>query len=99
MDDICNTLAQELSQAIARAVAEDPRVTACQEQAREQGFDMRVSLEAVIGFAPRIAVPKSTALAPSKPGTSRPYEVSKNDKRFLRALRITADDQQNSEVE
>ena len=53
MDDVVNRLARELSDAIAGAVADDPRVEACRERARAAGFEMRVSLEAVIGFVNR----------------------------------------------
>ena len=50
MDDVVNRMARELSDAIAAAVAEDPRIEACRERARAAGFEMKVSLEAVIGF-------------------------------------------------
>ena len=54
MDDVVNRIARELSDAIAAAVAEDARVEACRERARAAGFEMRVSLEAVIGFVNRV---------------------------------------------
>ena len=53
MDDVVNRMARELSDAIAAAVADDPRVEACRERARAAGFELRVSLEAVIGFVNR----------------------------------------------
>ena len=53
MDDVVNRMAKELSDAIAAAVGEDARVEACRERARAAGFEMRVSLEAVIGFVNR----------------------------------------------
>ena len=53
MDDVVNRMAKELSDAIAAAVAEDARVEACRERARAAGFEMKVSLEAVIGFVNR----------------------------------------------
>jgi hypothetical protein len=46
-------MARELSDAIAAAVAEDPRVEACRERARAAGFEMKLSLEAIIGFVNR----------------------------------------------
>src|SRR5215210_757061 len=55
MDDVVNRLARELSDAIAAAVAEDARIEACRERARAAGFEMKVSLEAVIGFMNRTA--------------------------------------------
>ena len=53
MDSLVNQLARELTEAIAAAVADDARVEACREKARAAGFDMRVSLDAVIGFINR----------------------------------------------
>ena len=53
MDDVMNRMARELSDAIATAVAEDPRVEACRERVRAAGYEMRVQLEAVIGFVNR----------------------------------------------
>ena len=102
MDDVVNRLARELSDAIAAAVAEDPRVEACRERARAAGFEMKVSLEAVIGFLSR-----TTPGALAKVGTQqkasraerRNLEMSANDRRFLRSLRIAADEAQEKEVE
>src|SRR5207249_3541708 len=50
MDDVVNRMAKELSDAIAAAVAEDTRVEAVRERARAAGFEMKISLEAVIGL-------------------------------------------------
>ena len=104
MDDVVNRMAKELSDAIAAAVGEDARVEACRERARAAGFDMRVSLEAVIGFVNRTqpgafaraaAVPQQKALPPQR----RAFEISANDRRFLRSLRIASDETQEKEVE
>jgi hypothetical protein len=95
-------MARELSDAIAAAVAEDPRVEACRERARAAGFEMRLSLEAIIGFVNR--TPASLArISPAQKTTRaadrRNFEISANDKRFLRSLRIAADETQEKEVE
>jgi hypothetical protein len=100
MDDVVNRMARELSDAIAAAVAEDARVEACRERARAAGFEMKVSLEAVIGFVNR----NTNALARISPAQRqraerRPLEMSANDRRFLRSLRIAADEAQEKEVE
>jgi hypothetical protein len=103
MDDVVNRLARELSDAIAAAVAEDARVEACRERARAAGFELKVSLEAVIGFMSRNNPAALAKLpAPQKAGRAvdrRPFEISANDKRFLRSLRIAADETQEKEVE
>ena len=103
MDDVVNRLARELSDAISAAVADDVRVEAARERARAAGFEMKVTLEAVIGFMSRS---NSTALAKVTAGplkasrtVDRCFEISANDKRFLRSLRIAADEAQEKEVE
>jgi hypothetical protein len=94
MDDVVNRFAKELADAIAAAVAENPQVEACRAKAREAGFDMRVTLEAVVGFMNRNngnAVTKITTPARLLPG-KRSFDLTSNDKRFLRSLRIQADE-------
>ena len=103
MDDVVNRLARELSDAIAAAVAEDARVEACRERARAAGFEMKVSLEAIIGFVNRSnqgALQKVGAITKTtRAAERRNFEISANDKRFLRSLRIAADETQEKEVE
>ncbi len=102
MDDVMNRMARELSDAIAAAVAEDPRVEACRERVRAAGYEMRVQLEAVIGFVNRTtpgALAKVGTPVKATRGERRPLEMSANDRRFLRSLRIAADETQEKEVE
>jgi hypothetical protein len=111
MDDVVNRMAKELSDAIAAAVAEDARVEACRERARAAGFEMRVSLEAVIGFVNRTqpgpvarpataATPQQAQQQKALPAAQRrQFEISANDKRFLRSLRIASDETTEKEVE
>jgi hypothetical protein len=102
MDDVVNRLARELADAIAATVADDPRVEACRERARAAGYEMKVSLEATVGFASRQTqgalakvAPNARALAPR-----RNLEMSATDRRFLRSLRISADEStEQKEVE
>jgi hypothetical protein len=96
MDDV-NRFARELADAIAAAVAGNPEVEACRERARAAGYDMRVSLEAVVGFASRDAnrekgakVAKVSTPARLLP-PQRTFDITANDRRFLRSLRIAAD--------
>ncbi|MCC7007254.1 MAG: hypothetical protein IT184_00400 [Acidobacteria bacterium] len=99
MDALVNQLARELSAAISQAVAQDPRVDACREKARAAGFDLRVSLEAVIGFADRSATGQGKANAARRQGQRAGVEMSANDRRFLKSLRISADEAAEKEVE
>ena len=98
MDSLVNQLARELTDAIAAAVADDARIEACREKARAAGLDMRVSLEAVIGFVDR---EKGTARtgSPRKSKERSSLEMSANDRRFLKSLRISADEPTEKEVE
>ena len=92
MDDV-NQYARELADAIAAAVAENPRVEACRERARQAGYEMRVTLEAVVGFMNRTnGGPVAKVAAPARvlPARKAP-EITANDRRFLRSLRIAAD--------
>ena len=77
MDDVVNRFARELADAIAAAVAENPQVEACREKARAAGFEMKVTPQA----RPVRDVQQR-----------RTFEVTANDRRFLRSLRIAADE-------
>lgn len=95
MDDVVNRFARELADAIAAAVAESPQVEACREKARAAGFEMKVTLEAVVGFVSRSqtgALVKANGPARATPHPKRTLEVTANDRRFLRSLRIAADE-------
>jgi hypothetical protein len=96
MDDVVNRFARELADAIAAAVAENPQVEACREKARAAGFEMKVTLEAVVGFVSRSRTAALTKVAaPARavvPQPRRTFDVTANDRRFLRSLRIAADE-------
>jgi hypothetical protein len=95
MDDVVNRFAKELADAIAAAVAENAQVEACRARAREAGFDMRVTLEAVVGFVSRnngTAVTRITTPARLLPARSSGFDLTTNDRRFLRSLRIGSEE-------
>ena len=99
MDDV-NRFARELADAIAAAVSDHPKVDACRERARAAGYEMRVTLEAVVGFVSRDKDKEKDkeklALAPGKAAArltpAQAFEITTNDRRFLRSLRIAADE-------
>ncbi|MCC7242809.1 MAG: hypothetical protein IT180_12850 [Acidobacteria bacterium] len=99
MDDVVNRFARELADAIAVAVASSAEVEACRERARAAGYEMKVNLEAVVGFVtrgqaaegPGAAVPAKVAVARAV-APRKPYEMTVNDRRFLRSLRIAAEE-------
>ena len=78
MDDVVNRFARELADAIAAAVAENPQVEACRERARAAGFEMKVTLEAVVGFVSRTKCDRSKLSGEagrrrSRPGRGSPH--------------------------
>lgn len=100
MDDVINRFARELADSIATAVSESAEVEACRERARVAGYEMKVNLEAVVGFVNRgqpqiegAALPAKVVAATSKALVPRkPLDMTVNDRRFLRSLRIAAEE-------
>ena len=95
MDDAQNRIARELADAVAAAVAQSADVDACRDRARAAGYHLKVTLEATVGFAPvpghEPAEGTVDADDASLPTDDPPaFEVSANDRRFLRSLRIAA---------
>ena len=103
MDDVVNRLARELADAIAASVADDPQVEACREKARAAGFEMKVTLEAVVGFVNRATTAEKGGAMVKVPTPAkvvagrRAFDMTANDRRFLRSLRIAADEQSKKE--
>ena len=93
MDDAVNRLARDMADAIAAAVASDPRIGVCRDKARAEGYEMQVSIEAVIGFAPQPASAAAGGAQSGQSGSSRrSADMTAHDRRFLRSLRIAADE-------
>ncbi|MBM3751455.1 MAG: hypothetical protein FJW21_09800 [Acidimicrobiia bacterium] len=106
MDSVMNQLARELAEIISTVVADDARVEACREHARAAGFDMRVALDAAVTFVPLNAAGAAAgqALVPvtgvrALPVPKPQIEMTANDRRFLKSLRISADEATEKEVE
>ena len=99
MDSVMKQLARELTEAVSAAVAADARVEACREKARAAGYDMRVSLEAVVAFASREAAAGGKGAGAKRAAARFGLEMSANDRRFLKSLRISADEATEKEVE
>ena len=99
MDSLVNQLARELTQAVSAAVASDPRVEACREKARAAGLELRLSLEAVVAFSSRDAGTQSKGQGGRRAANRTGLEMSANDRRFLKSLKISADETTEKEVE
>ena len=96
VDSVIQQLARELSESISAAIAADPRIEACREKARAEGYELQLSLDASVGFAAAEGVSK----VPQKRAASRPAaEMTATDRRFLKSLRIAADEPTPKEVE
>jgi hypothetical protein len=97
MDDVVNRFARELADSIAAAVSESAEVEACRERARAAGYEMKVNLEAVVGFVNR-GQPQGENAEAAKASVSKalvprkPFDMTVNDRRFLRSLRIAAEE-------
>ena len=70
---------------------EDPGIEACREKARAAGYEMQVSLEAVIGFGNRNGTQALAKVGAPAPPRAKRMDITANDRRFLRSLRIAAD--------
>ena len=92
MDSVMKQLARELTEAVSAVVSKDARVEACREKARAAGYDMRVSLEAVVSFTSRDADSNSKSSGARKASNKLGLDMSANDRRFLKSLRIAADE-------
>ena len=94
MDDVQNRFARELADAVAAAVAQSADVERCRERARSAGYHLHLTLDATVGFA-TLAGHEGPEPAPDGLVVSDElplFEVNANDRRFLRSLRIAADE-------
>jgi hypothetical protein len=94
MDDVQNRFARELADAVAAAVAQSADVERCRERARAAGYHLHLTLDATVGFAPLAGhETEDAAQTADAPAEELPvFEVNANDRRFLRSLRIAADE-------
>jgi hypothetical protein len=100
VDSVMQQLARELSEAIAAAMAADPRIESCREKARAEGYELKLSLDASVGFvATGDGTAAKRALAPRRSPARPAAEMTATDRRFLKSLRIAADEPAEKEVE
>jgi len=100
VDSVMQQLARELSEAIAAAIAADPRIETCREKARAEGYELQLSLDASVGFVVSADRGVAQRVIASKRAPARPVaEMTVTDRRFLKSLRIAADEPAEKEVE
>jgi len=90
-------LAEEVGATLRRVLAESPQVAHCLSRIRAEGYDVSVVLEATIGFS-RTGRPDE-AVAPAfdvrvEKAEPLPLRMTALDKKFLRSLKITVDDEE-----
>ncbi len=88
-------LADEVGATLRRVLAESPQIAQCLSRIRAEGYDVSVVLEATIGFS-RTA-PSEAEAVPSfdvrvEKADPAPLRMTPLDKKFLRSLKITVDD-------
>jgi hypothetical protein len=88
-------LADEVGTILRRVLAESPQIAQCLSRIRAEGYDVSIVLEATIGFS-RTARPNA---APSfdvrvEKADPLPLRMTPLDKKFLRSLKITVDDEE-----
>jgi hypothetical protein len=99
VDSVMQQLARELSEAVSAAIAADPRIEACREKARAEGYELKLSLDASVGFVPLEPI-AGAQRTPHKRSATRPAaEMTATDRRFLKSLRIAAEEPTPKEVE
>ncbi len=90
-------LADEVGATLRRVLAESPQVAHCLSRVRAEGYEVSVVLEATIGFS-RTSRPDPAA-APAfdvrvEKADPAPLRMTPLDKKFLRSLKITVDDEE-----
>ena len=90
-------MAEEVGAALRRVLAESPQVAHCPSRIRAEGYDVSVVLEATIGFS-RTGRPDAAAAPAFQVRVERaeplPLRMTPLDKKFLRSLKITVDDEE-----
>lgn len=100
VDSVMQQLAKELSEAISAAIAADPRIEACREKARAEGYELKLSLDASVGFVASADIDATAKSVTPRRAPQRPaVEMTATDRRFLKSLRIAADETAHKEVE
>jgi hypothetical protein len=89
-------LTEEVGATLRRVLSESTRVAHCLNRIRAEGYDVSVVLEATVGFT-RVERRSATPPRPfdvrvEKPDAS-PLKMTPLDKKFLRSLKITVDDE------
>ena len=94
MDDInVNRYANEIADAITAILVDHSQIEACHTRARLGGYDIRVTLEAVVKCVNRSSGNPVSKIEPCRVVlTKGTFDLSFNDRRFLRSMKIADKD-------
>jgi hypothetical protein len=90
-------LTEDVGATLRRVLAESPQIAHCLSRIRAEGYEVSVVLEATIGFSR--AEERSTAASPAfevrlEKAEPAPLKMTPLDKKFLRSLKITVEDEE-----
>jgi hypothetical protein len=91
-------LTEEVGATLRRVLAESPQIAHCLSRIRAEGYEVSVVLEATIGFsrAERREAAKSPAFdVRVEKAEPLPLRMTPLDKKFLRSLKITVDEEED----
>jgi hypothetical protein len=83
-------LVQELGHAINDSLAESPEIADVMGRIKASGYDLFLVLEVTVGFNRR---PPAAASEPEQPLQAAEFQLSPQDTQFLRALRISVEEE------
>ena len=97
-DEDITRLTEEVGATLRRVLAESPQVAHCLGRVRSEGYEVSVVLEASIGFSR--AERREAAKAPAfdvrvEKAEPLPLRMTPLDKKFLRSLKITVDEEED----
>ena len=97
MDEKLKELMQELGSAINESLSDSDRIAAAIGEMKRAGYDVFLVLEATIGFNKRDSEDEETEesaadSAPKAIESTRKFKWTSQDHKFLKALKIAADD-------
>ncbi len=94
MEERLKSLMQDLGNAINESLSDSERIAEAIGEIKRAGYDVFLVLEATIGFNKRDEdAPEEDMAEPREIGASGRVRFTTQDQRFLKALRITADEE------
>lgn len=97
LDDNFKRLVKELGEAINESLSDSERIADAMGRIRAAGYDLFLVLEVTIGFNKRdegnLVHRQKLTGSRRRPSQSQQFRLTTQDAQFLRALRITVDDE------